>query len=196
MEKMISFSNKRILAKTLILTTSIILLTWSILNAQVNKKNDDRLDTEMKNELIWLVGDSSLDLSGNLLTQIPLRKCDADFAYFSIGNIINYEAVVTITARLGDSIRCVDGVSVLAGRYRKLFLPDSAFADICAPRFCPKYLRGRKARRISQCKVFRSADKRRVYIYLPFEKSVNHAVTWIIQDKKYYGRVITDAPMK
>lgn len=75
-------------------------------------------------------------------------------------------------------------------------LPASAFAGLYEPNFCPEeYLSWGKEKQPEPeklfCSVYRSEDKKRVYIYmLNGDGAGGYEVTWVIQDHKYLMRVI------
>ena len=72
----------------------------------------------------------------------------------------------------------------------QLILPDSAIAGLYEPNFCYKDKKTGKLVK-SLCNVFRSVDKRRVYIYmLNSDGAGGYEVTWVIQDGKYYTRIV------
>jgi hypothetical protein len=67
-------------------------------------------------------------------------------------------------------------------------VPPAAFADLYHPEFT--YVDGSGTIRTHNA-VFLSADKHRMYIYMLNNEAIGHyEVTWIIQDKKYAGRVV------
>lgn len=67
-------------------------------------------------------------------------------------------------------------------------IPAAAIADVYNPDFTYTDSKGQLNSYIS---VYRSADKRKVYIYmLKREDSGSYEVTWVIQDKKYLRRVV------
>lgn len=68
------------------------------------------------------------------------------------------------------------------------YLPDSAFKGLYEPNLCEK-AHGKK--RIAYSKVFQSVDRRRIYIYmLNGSGAGSYEVTWVLQNGKYYTRVI------
>ena len=72
----------------------------------------------------------------------------------------------------------------------KLTLPDSAIAGLYEPNFCYNDKKTGKPVK-SLCSVFRSDDKKRVYIYmLNSDGAGAYEVTWVIQDGKYYTRIV------
>lgn len=72
----------------------------------------------------------------------------------------------------------------------QITLPETAVAGLYEPNFCTKDQQTRKLKTI-HCKVFRSDDKRRVYIYMVNSDGAGgYEVTWVIQDSKYYIRVV------
>lgn len=71
----------------------------------------------------------------------------------------------------------------------QLTLPDSAVTGLYEPNFCTQ------SKRDVLCKVFRSLDNRRIYIYmLNSDGAGAYEVTWVIQDSKYLTRVIDYVP--
>ena len=67
-------------------------------------------------------------------------------------------------------------------------IPESAFSDLFNPSFTYRDASGTLR---SQDGVYLSPDKRRLYIYmLNRDDTGSYEVTWIIQDKKYFKRVI------
>jgi hypothetical protein len=127
-------------------------------------------------------------LSETKLKSIPVRKCLDDYAYFSKGSII-----VSIESDSGIPKSRVKEIMFI---YVKdvLILPDSAIANIYELNFCSKSKSGGK-KVTTDCKVFLSEDRRRGYIYmLNGSDKDQYEVTWIIQDSKYYGRVVDFVP--
>ncbi len=71
----------------------------------------------------------------------------------------------------------------------RLELPQSAFRDIYEPNFCTP----RRLFRSEQChtRAFLSEDGNRIYIYMLNSKIPSlYEVSWIINDKRYIGRVV------
>ncbi|MBC8034972.1 MAG: hypothetical protein H7Y03_12545 [Chitinophagaceae bacterium] len=66
-------------------------------------------------------------------------------------------------------------------------IPPAAYADIYDPVFSYKDASGTQR---SLNRVYRSADKRNIYIYLLNRTAGGTEVTWVIQDKKYLRRVL------
>ena len=82
----------------------------------------------------------------------------------------------------------VKEVNVTIGNKRFLF-PIDALKGIYQPNFCTK--NNLNGDLILHSKVFRSTDKRRIYVYmLNSDGAGGYEVIWIIQDKKYLTRVI------
>ena len=72
-------------------------------------------------------------------------------------------------------------------------VPPTAFSDLFHPDFT--YVDGGTIR--THDAVFLSADKHRIYVYMVNSEAIGHyEVTWIIQDKKYVGRVIDSGFMQ
>ncbi|MBS1744582.1 MAG: hypothetical protein JST21_00285 [Bacteroidetes bacterium] len=67
-------------------------------------------------------------------------------------------------------------------------VPLSAFADLYEPKF---YFTDANGNKKTYCNVYRSADKRKYYIYmLNGEGNGRYEVTWVIEDKHYLRRVV------
>ena len=129
------------------------------------------------------------------LREVKLSRCGADFATFESGDWIALDKLVTISSSESDPGRVAE-VRYLHYKYQ-IILPDSAIAGIINPRFCinPKanYKIGKATR--TDCRVFQSPDKKRVYIYmLNGAGPEQYEVTWIINENKYYGRIIDKVP--
>jgi hypothetical protein len=73
-------------------------------------------------------------------------------------------------------------------------IPPTAFADLFHPEFT--YSDGSGTIRTHNG-VFWSADKHRIYVYMVNSEAIGHyEVTFIIQDKKYVGRVVDSGILK
>lgn len=164
---------------------------------QINSKHCEKESISQLTDKFIRKEVSSIMLSGpqyrfdslnNINLQIiPLKRCSDFFAYFEIGNIISSELIVSLEAENKDAI---SEIRVLFGRYDQLLLPDSALIGISNAKMCLKFTRKHKPVE-SKSKVFRSLDKRRIYIYmLNGDEANRYEVTWIIKDKKYLTRVI------
>jgi uncharacterized protein YcgL (UPF0745 family) len=69
-----------------------------------------------------------------------------------------------------------------------LVVPPAAFADLYEPNL---YYTDAKGSKKTFCNVYRSADKRKYYIYMVNgDGSGRYEVTWVIQDKQYLRRVV------
>ena len=151
-------------------------------------------DDTIRNEIAsFSMAGSSMRGAGSLphgdLTEIPLKKCSDKFAYFEKGNLYASEIIVSMHANIGDQQDRINKIMYI--HYKFGFeLPDSAVSDIINPKFCDKYTRKGKPV-ASNCKVFRSEDKKRVYIYmLNGEGKDACEVTWVIQRHQYLTRII------
>ncbi len=70
-----------------------------------------------------------------------------------------------------------------------LSLPNSAYRDIYEPNFCsrPRLFRPE----VCHTKAFRSADEKRIYVYMLNSRIPSlYEVCWIIIDGKYAGRIV------
>jgi len=73
-------------------------------------------------------------------------------------------------------------------------VPQSALVDLYHPDFI--YTDGSGTVRTHNA-VYLSADKHKMYIYMLNSETIGHyEVTWIIQDKKYVGRVVDSGLMR
>jgi hypothetical protein len=73
-------------------------------------------------------------------------------------------------------------------------IPDFAYSDLFHPEFIYHDESGTVRTRNG---VYLSKDKKKIYIYMLNREMVGHyEVTWIIQDKKYVGRVIDSGLLK
>ena len=149
--------------------------------------------------------------------EIPLVKCTDSSAYFEKGNLKAIDIIVSIYSEKFDTtghkftyvnvpnpfLALIDNkpfwgtdggipkekikkVEFVHNKY-VLFLPDSALAGLYEPNFC-NILSGKQT---PFCKVFRSVDNRRVYIYMSNSDGAGgYEVTWVIQDSKYLMRVV------
>jgi hypothetical protein len=130
-------------------------------------------------------------ISSNVnLRGIPLTKCSDSIAFFQIGNLRYSELMVGMESEYTDSIKNLKMIYLIYGKYGLYYLPKESFADLQYPVFCEKHTKRGKPLKYN-CKVFQSEDKKRVYIYmLNGDGKNNYEVTWVIQDRKFYLRVI------
>jgi len=124
------------------------------------------------------------------LLEIPLRKCTDNYVYFSKkGGIRSTTISVSIESDVGEPNRSIKEVRYIYYKFQ-VILPDSAIRDIKVPEFCAIGKINEKTN-IHCCKVFQSKDKKRVYIYVINSEGANqYEVTWVIQNNKYFTRVI------
>lgn len=124
-----------------------------------------------------------------ILNEISLKKCSDSFVFFEKGNLFASEIIVSIESKsIGHSVFLKE---VFYTHYKCGFtLPDSVITDIYAPVFCTEYTK--KGKPIaSSCKVYQSEDESRIYIYILNGQGKNkYEATWVIQDDKYYTRII------
>jgi hypothetical protein len=153
------------------------------------------------------------------VNEIPLVTCTDSSAYFEKGNLYASEIIVSIHSEkfdtAGHKLTYVDNsvpflnlidnkpfwgtdgsipkekimrVRFIHVKYQ-LLLPESALAGLYEPNFC--YREKTTGKQTAFCKVFRSTDKRRIYIYMVNSDGAGaYEVTWVIQDSKYLTRVI------
>lgn len=155
---------------------------------------------------------SSVDSTNKIkLTEIKLKRCSTDFVHFESGDIIALDKLVSIysnidtplISRQSDSkviwgttgntpARRISEVRYMHYKYL-LILPATAIGGLYEPKFCINTTRKNKLRGItsSNCKVYQSLDKRRVYIYmLNGNGSEQYEITWVIQDSRYLMRIL------
>jgi len=162
-----------------------------------SKHNQERLmdlrDNLIRNEIAsFSINGASIRGSGSLsntLMEIPLKKCSDKHLYFEKGNLYAAEIIVSIQASEGALPKGIKNIMYIHYKYG-FCLPDSAIVDIPNPKFCEKYTSKGKPL-ASNSRVFRSADKKRVYIYmLNGEGTDSYEVTWVVQDSQYLTRVV------
>ncbi|MCK4679306.1 MAG: hypothetical protein KAT48_14325 [Bacteroidales bacterium] len=195
------FKKRRTLISTLFAIT-IILLTEQV---SFGQENDDNQATYKGNESFLKLPDgvvkreiaffnikastSPESFPKIKVNEIFLKKCTDSFAFFEKGNIYASEIIVSIQSENIAIISRIKEVFYIHYKYG-FFLPDSAINDIYDPIFCHNYTKRNKPI-ASDCKVFQSEDERRIYIYmLNGHGEGSYEVTWVIQDNKYYTRVI------
>lgn len=184
--------------------TATILLIGKICIGQTNETFPDKIknkesfiylsDTVIRKEIaLFSIKGSSETMTDSYikpeLIEIPLIRCTDSSAYFNKGNIYSSEIIVGIYSEKGVSKSRIKEVKFIHSKYL-LILPDSAFKDLYNPIFCLKNTDNKKI--IStNCKVFQSEDKRRVYIYmLNGEGTSRYEVTWVIKNSTYYIRIM------
>jgi len=123
------------------------------------------------------------------VNEIVLKSCTDSSVYFEKGNIYANEIEVAILSTNQTLKPRITGIYYF--RYKYVFwFPNSAINDIFYPKFCHENSRRNKPI-LSDCKVFQSEDKRRIYIYMLNGEGENqYEITWVIQDDEYYSRVI------
>ena len=181
-------------------TLLIIIFFTQICFGQKCMRTDQENFLKLKDDVIkreiatFSINGSSLIKADSLFTirlqEIPLKKCSDSFVFFEKGNIYKNELMIDIMSTEEVSQTRIKEIRLLYGRYGLLLLPDSVLADIYVPKFCDRYTKKGKPIK-SNCKVFCSEDRRRVYIdMLNGEGSDRYEVTWVIQDGKYHTRVL------
>ncbi len=133
------------------------------------------------------------EASGATLKQVQLKRCNDTFAYFEKGSLYASEVLIDIFLTGAAANQQIEKISLLFYK-TPLELPDSAFKGIYAPKVCTRFT-GKNKPVAASCRAFRSADKRRVYIYmLNGEGERRYEVTWVVQDRKYLTRIIDAVP--
>lgn len=168
---------------------SILTITTFCGNAQQTESLASLRDTLIKNEIasFTIAGKNHTKTAG--LTPIPLSRCNDSFVIFEKGNWKYLDLMVSINADYAGTGSKVREIRLI---YIKVLytLPDSAFADITEPKFCTGFTKKNKPG-TSNCKVFRSADRKRVYVYMLNGSGDNtYEVTWVVQSGVYLTRVV------
>ena len=185
----------------------IIILTVSLFRQFcLSQTNETFLDSLNKESLIYISdsltrheiasfsirGKSILEADSSIkqtLYEIPLVNCTDTSAYFEKGDFYASEIIVGIFSENKFSKHRIKEVQFIHYKYG-LILPDSAIAGIYDPIFCLNNYK-KKKEHFSNCKVFRSSDKKRIYIYmLNGHEKKQYEITWVIQDSKYFTRVL------
>lgn len=157
---------------------SFIYLTDTVIRKEISSFNIKGLSISKTNSLFK-----------SKMIEIPLKKCTDSSAYFEKGNLYASEIIVYIDSENGISKSRIKEVMYIHYKYG-IILPDSAISGLYEPNFCSK-IRDSKKEITSNCKVFRSEDRRRVYIYmLNGDGNSRYEVTWIIKDGEYLTRII------
>jgi hypothetical protein len=134
-------------------------------------------------------------VNNKALKQIKLSRCGLDFVTFESGDWIALDKLVSISSSETEPCKVAE-VRYLHYKYQ-IILPDSAIAGIINPRFCSNAKANHKIGKAtsSDCRVFQSPDKKRVYIYMLNGAGLGqYEVTWVINENKYYGRIIDKVP--
>lgn len=187
---------------TIILTITITMLMGAVSFGQENDENQTTYNGNesflklpegvIKNEIAFfcikaLNGKESLPIVR--LNEIPLKKCSNSFVFFEKGNLYASEIIVSIYSENAAVKSKITEVKYIHYKYG-FSLPDSAINDIHNSIFCTEYTKSGKPI-ASNCKVYQSEDEKRIYIYmLNGQGERRYEVTWVIQDNKYYTRVI------
>jgi hypothetical protein len=152
-----------------------------------------------------------------LLNEIPINTCTDSLVHFYKGNIFVHifnskfdstQHHLTYTDNLKNLLllidnksfsgtngsipqRKVDSIILIMHSHFLVKFPDSAYSGIYEPHLCDFSGDKKVKYTSSHYKVFQSPDKRRLYIYmLNGEGAGKYEVTWVIQDGKYYTRVL------
>lgn len=158
----------------------------------------DLSDSLISKELSAFVRTAGLPVStdnSKPLRQIKPTRCAADFVTFESGDWIALDKLVSISSSASDPGRVAE-VRYIHYKYQ-IILPDSAIAGIINPKFCVNPKDNHKIGKTTStnCRVFQSPDKKRVYIYmLNGAGPEQYEVTWVIWEDKYYGRIINKVP--
>jgi hypothetical protein len=125
------------------------------------------------------------------LEEIPLLRCQERYAFFNKGNFWGNDIIIDLNSATVTAHPEMSEVRILYHEYDRHFLPDSALRGISPPAFCPQHTKKGKPKGQSNCKAFLSKDEQRIYIYLLNNTAPDrYEVTWIVNNKEYYGRVV------
>jgi hypothetical protein len=129
-------------------------------------------------------------VNGYSLTAVPLKKCTDSAVSFSYRS---YAPGVYIHVRKGEAGKVIDAIVYSHVKYMEV-LPDNAFADLKGINLCLVNSSG-KNKGTSNCKVFRSEDGQRTYIYLLNGSGANRCeIIWVLRNGNYYSRIINPVP--
>lgn len=153
-------------------------------------------DSVIKQELGLLTLKSTGIAGGNraadtkILKEIPLYYCADTVVHFTDNNFFSSYLGVGVYVS-GDRPGLKLTNIVVGYNHQFVYVPETALIDMVNPAFCQPQ-GGKKERFATQaCDVHQSKDRRRIYIHMVNEEEKNRfEVTWIIKDRKYYGRVI------
>jgi hypothetical protein len=157
-------------------------------------------------------------VSSALLKEIPLYNCTSGELYFSwkstfihvyasafdsskhsilLKDVSSSEVLIdnNLAWGVGDKMpnRQIDSVFFVAHAHFLVKFPAAAFRGLYEPHFCNVAQKAGKGDSINSVynRVFQSADGRRIYIYMINGEGANrYEVTWIVENSKYYGRVV------
>lgn len=188
----LSISTANNMKSTLIIFSFITMTLCG--NAQQAESLSQLHDTLMKKEIssFALAGKNLGSLQNTAavnLTAIPLSRCNDKFVVFEKGNLKYLDLLVSIDADHSGTVSKVKEVRLIFIKVL-VTLPDSALAAITDPQFCTGFTKKNKPGS-STCKVFRSADRKRVYVYMLNGSGENrYEVTWVVESGKYFTRVL------
>lgn len=209
-----SFSRRITPNMNRLITIPLFLFFTQICYSQTSESYTDLPEGSIKSEVASFAKSAGrtrqIDSVNNKLTEIKLKRCSNDFVYFESGDMIALDKLVSIQSKtvtatsnkvpgdkawgMGDSFPLTEVLQVRYIHYKyQLILPDSAIAGLFNPKFCISPRKNNKIGKTtsSNCRVYQSQDKRRVYIYmLNGEGAQQYEVTWVIEDSKYYKRIV------
>lgn len=170
--------------KSLVIILAILqcISCTSVNNISNSNKEDvstrTNLDSLILSEITCISVDDSSKIGKNNtecieLLEIPLKSKTDSSIFFQKGNLYTSEVIVNI---LTGNFKIKE---IIYQHYKLgVILPDSVVNDIIISKLSE-----------NQCKVFRSVDKKRIYIIIRDVKK-HFEVTWVINNDKYYARFV------
>ena len=126
------------------------------------------------------------------LREIQLYKISDTIAYFVKSNFFTSELLTISLYSKGINPNLKLSKIIVLFYKQYVNVPDTALRDILNTVFCQQVTKKRKPI-LCNCKVFQSIDKKRVYIHMMNSiENDKYEVTWIIKDRKYFGRIIDE----
>jgi hypothetical protein len=128
----------------------------------------------------------------DLLVEILPWLCTDTLIYFEKGNWIVMDLSVNIEISGKPPKTYITSFNMTYSAHHLIEIPKCAYSDIYEPHTCyiPEANKN-KIIKTSNCRVFKRADKKRVYIYMIIGEGRNEQeITWVIQNAQYLMRVI------
>jgi cytochrome c-type biogenesis protein CcmH/NrfF len=139
---------------------------------------------------------SSATIEKDILKEIPVWSCSDTTISFLKANFLVQSLNVYIIVSGKRPKTYIKNFYVSYSDHHHIGIPQIAYSDIYEPHTCDiPVTKKNKVIQSSKCKVFKRADRQRIYIYMLIGEGQNEQeVTWIIQNGKYLMRVIDKTP--
>lgn len=128
----------------------------------------------------------------DILKEVPVWSCSDTTISFLKTNVLvqNLNVYIIVSGKRPKTY--IKNFYVSYSDHRHINIPQSAYSDIYEPHTCDiPITKKNKVIQTSKCKVFKRADKQRVYIYMIIgEGQDEQEVTWVIENGQYLMRVI------